>query len=648
MLDIGTVLDDRYRILSERQPGSFGRVYLAEDLKEGNKKVILKEFTLAVQGTDASPTLQKLSNLNHPRIAKFELVYYQQNLFLVRDYIVGKSYATLLKSKHTVTGYFTKNEILELFRQILPVLSYLHKKGVIHGNISPENIIRSNKDNLPVLIDFGVKQVATEILGVESLASQGNHNAKTTYAPDDQLKKGRFAPDSDLYALAASALYLMTGKEPKDLWDVPAAKWIKQKKLTLRSPLKEALNKMLAAAPEQRFQSAEEVLRLLDNKTIVQSNMSRNLVFFFAGVGVTALAAVGAIAFFPVFKPQPQRNLTLGFLAIPNFPNQKYELLADYLKTELGNKLKTDKLTIIVDAIDTQSTTSLLDAKNRIADKKWDIAFTVNPMLSVEAKKNGYTFAARMWPGIEQIQSVLFVRGDSSIKNIADLTPDKIIALGQPGDAVTYSLPLYNLYGKTLTIDKRNSVNDIIEKVKSGQADIGAGYLNRIKEEPKLRLFGFSRSIPLSGVYLSPNISEKEQNLIKETLLNAAPNVRNQTNYEQGEEPDYSNFIGINNRVIEILSCTKFDQNPVNLYCDRPQNIIQGKVDGVFPVANDKHELTLQTEKDTYKVILPNSYVGAPLELNGKIIQVIDVKPKEVSGTLVLEITQPKQIKVKD
>ena len=727
----GTVLRDRYVIARLLGRGGFGRVYLAEDIEKFNEKVILKEFTPAVQGTYAlqrSETLFQqeaaiLYKLQHPQIPKFGGIFRNDNrLFLVQEFIEGLTYSHLLEQRFPAADFFSETEILELFRQILPVLTYLHSQDVIHRDISPDNIIRRQKDKLPVLIDFGaVKQVAiqiaTQLSNVDIGNSPGTRIGKVGYAPDEQLGKGIVAPHSDLYALAACSLYLMTGKQPTELWDAHTAQWIWQNELNLSPKLTEALNRMLANAPGQRFQSADEVRQFLDeeiinlpptniinipnsgipnsglpNSDIPNSQMRTSLNIphkpwvLIAGVGAAAVAAIAIAFIVPNLKsshtsgtdtktstPTPtnivpvpalgKRTLTLGILAIPSFSKEDYQRLADYLKTELGKKIKNDKVAITVDIVETQNKTSLLEAKNRIAEKKWDIAFTLTPMLSVVAKDNGYNFAARMWPDRQQVESVLFVRADSSIKSIADLTPDKTIALGQFSDAVTFYQPLYDLYGKTLKLDIKNSVGDIRDKVESGKADVGAGYLNSVQKNPKLRILGISRAIPLSGVYLSPTLPKNEQDLIKEALLNTDPDLRKKTNYDQGQEPDYNNFIGITKRVNEILSCTDLDKNPVSLYCTANQtatpptgNIIEGKVNGYTVGEDDKYKLILQKsgQGQLYMVILPRRIlhqipnINSAPELNNKIVQVIDVKPKEKVEPMELEITDIKQIKIKN
>jgi serine/threonine-protein kinase len=82
-------------------------------------------------------------------------------LFLVQDYVEGKTYRMLLDERRALNQTFSEAEVLQLLRQLLPVLAHLHIRGIIHRDISPDNIILRD-DGKPVLIDFGVvKELAT-------------------------------------------------------------------------------------------------------------------------------------------------------------------------------------------------------------------------------------------------------------------------------------------------------------------------------------------------------------------------------------------------------------------------------------------------------------------------------------------------------
>ncbi|OKH32472.1 serine/threonine protein kinase [[Phormidium ambiguum] IAM M-71] len=279
----GLLLGDRYRIVRQLGQGGFGRSYLAEDSNRFNEPCVLKEFAPQVQGTYA---LQKavelfereagiLYKLQHSQIPKFRELFRAKiqdegHLFLVQDYIEGETYRALLEARKRQGQRFTEAEVQQLMLQLLPVLDYIHGLGVIHRDISPDNIILRNTDNFPVLIDFGgVKEVAAN---AESQFTQSAPNVvpsyatrlgKVGYAPHEQMQVGIVQPHSDLYALAATVLVLLTGKEPQQLIDPHNMTWNWRQEINLSPSFGMTLDKMLAYRPGDRYQSAREVLQLL-------------------------------------------------------------------------------------------------------------------------------------------------------------------------------------------------------------------------------------------------------------------------------------------------------------------------------------------------------------------------------------------------
>jgi serine/threonine-protein kinase len=276
----GTWLRDRYIIQHPLGQGGFSRTYLAEDTGRFNEPVTLKELTPASQGTYAlqkaeelfQREAQMLHKLQHPQIPRFwEFFRDGKRLFLVQDYIEGKTYQSLLEERITAGQTFSEGEIIELLRQLLPVLSYLHSLGIIHRDISPDNLICRASDKLPVLIDLGgVTKIPLEVASTVGSSQNSVTSTSTTrlgkigYAPNEQLRLGIAAPHSDLYALAVTALVLMTGKQPQELIDLETMEWNWQQHLHLSPLLTGIINRMLATHPVDRFQSADELLQQLE------------------------------------------------------------------------------------------------------------------------------------------------------------------------------------------------------------------------------------------------------------------------------------------------------------------------------------------------------------------------------------------------
>ncbi|MBD2454271.1 protein kinase [Nostoc sp. FACHB-87] len=280
----GLTLSDRYVIVRQLGQGGFGRTYLAEDINRFRELCVLKEFSPQVQTAyvlqKAEELFQReasvLYKLQHPQIPRFRELFRtnlqgKEYLFLVQDYVEGQTYNSLLNTRKQQGLRFTEVEVRQLLQQILPVLDYIHSLGVIHRDISPDNLILRAADQLPILIDFGgVKQV------VATVASQyyqpdaaGQMPAPTLlgkigFAPSEQMQTGAVSPHSDLYALAVTILVLLTGKQPQELLDNYTLTWKWHQEVSLSPMLGQVLDKMLAPRPSDRYQSASQVLHVLN------------------------------------------------------------------------------------------------------------------------------------------------------------------------------------------------------------------------------------------------------------------------------------------------------------------------------------------------------------------------------------------------
>ncbi|MBD2208455.1 serine/threonine protein kinase [Nostoc linckia FACHB-104] len=280
-LPVGQLVDKRYKIIRQLGQGGFGRTYLAEDKNQADKQCVLKEFAPQVEEPQ---DLQKakelfereanvLTKLQHPQIPQFhaslqEKLGGRDFFFLVQDYIDGDNYYQLLEQRQSQGKTFSEEEVLLLLEKILPVLSYLHSKDVVHRDISPDNLIWRRSDNLPVLIDFGgVKQLpASQGFWFTQLAANNTLLGKKGYAPEEQLRQGKVFFSSDLYSLAVTALVLLTGKEPQGLYDSYQGMWRWGKDIKVSPKLEAVFKKMLAYQPNARYQNANQVLKELPTK----------------------------------------------------------------------------------------------------------------------------------------------------------------------------------------------------------------------------------------------------------------------------------------------------------------------------------------------------------------------------------------------
>lgn len=274
----GEILVNRYQIISQLGHGGFGRTYLAEDLQQSKQHCVVKEFAPQVEELEDLEKAKELFDreakvlrqLKHPQIPGFHSSLQpklgtKDFFFLVQDYVDGETYFDLSLQKQEHGQNFTEAEVIELLKNILPVLSYIHSKDVIHRDISPDNLMLRRSDNLPVLIDFGaVKQLpASKGFWFTQLAANRTILGKKGYAPEEQLRQGKVFPSSDLYSLAVTALVLVAGKEPQTLYDSYQGNW-RWGEIKISPKFASVLKKMLSYKPSDRYPLASEVLKDLE------------------------------------------------------------------------------------------------------------------------------------------------------------------------------------------------------------------------------------------------------------------------------------------------------------------------------------------------------------------------------------------------
>ena len=283
----GTILNNRYRIIKQIGQGGFGRAYLAEDTHRYRELCVLKEFAPQVESdrelSKAEDLFEReagiLYQLQHQQIPKFEAMLQtridgKRSLFLVQEYIEGENYWELLKRR----GKLTEAEVIDTIWQLLPVLDYIHEADLIHRDISPDNLIRRQSDGKTVLIDFGCVKIAANAVS-KSKEQTMTSIGKKGYSPNEQLYHGQAFPCSDLYSLAATAIVLLTGKQPDELYDKRKREWQWESHVKVSPNFKKILNKMLADKPSDRYQTAEKVSQVLtkekENNSVVNNFISQ-------------------------------------------------------------------------------------------------------------------------------------------------------------------------------------------------------------------------------------------------------------------------------------------------------------------------------------------------------------------------------------
>lgn len=278
-IPFGTLINDRYLIQKVLGQGGLGRTYLTLDTHRFNEPCVLKEFAPSGTGEyelEKSRDLFRreakiLHQIKHPQIPKFLACFEgRDQLFLVQEYVDGKTYSELLEERQKKGQSFSETEIIQWLKSLLLILDYIHECGIIHRDISPDNVMLPNDHDLPLLIDFGVgKQVINpDQLNLKeddhsdagSFVGKMSFVGKIGYAPREQISMGRCSPSCDLYALGVTAVVLLTGKNPTLLLDQYSLEWRWHSYCQVSDSFTQILDQLLADQPQHRYQVAKEVL----------------------------------------------------------------------------------------------------------------------------------------------------------------------------------------------------------------------------------------------------------------------------------------------------------------------------------------------------------------------------------------------------
>ncbi|BAZ17539.1 serine/threonine protein kinase [Calothrix sp. NIES-4071] len=267
MLQSEQVLQDRYQL--QRLLGNNGvrQTWLARDLQADDASELVVVKLLAFGGAVSWDDLklfereaQILKQLKHPRIPQY-IDYFcidDRSLWfgLVEKYIPGESIKEKLASCHR----FSEKQARKIAVDILKILIYLHSLNplVLHRDVKPSNLIWGD-DNQVYLVDFGAVQDKAAKEGV-TFTVVGTYG----YAPMEQFG-GKAVPASDLYALGATIIHLLTGLPPSEL-PQRSLRIEFSHLVNISSDFSEWLQKLTSPAPEDRFATAPAALDALNNR----------------------------------------------------------------------------------------------------------------------------------------------------------------------------------------------------------------------------------------------------------------------------------------------------------------------------------------------------------------------------------------------
>ncbi len=282
----GDLINNRYEIVRRLGSGAMGCVYQATDLVESKIQVALKVLlseNLEDQDLWAKGEYEALTRLRHPNLARvydFGRIQGTHDYYIVSEYIKGTDL-------HAATEYSSYEELCDIVVQVCRALEYIHSQGYVHFDIKPDNILvtrhrcattregskvrwavecASEEDTYTKpnakLIDFGL---AEKITGSFDFAIKGTLH----YLAPEMINGGTPDRRADLYSLGVTLYQIANRELPFRHEGSPTGRTLKRSELfekhmkKLPEFLRNVMLRLLAERPEERFQSAKEVIEAI-------------------------------------------------------------------------------------------------------------------------------------------------------------------------------------------------------------------------------------------------------------------------------------------------------------------------------------------------------------------------------------------------
>jgi hypothetical protein len=303
-MDVGSLLNDRFRITDTLGQRRLSTTYLALDTQT-DQQCVVKQLSVrrayagpvpevgAVVGSDAAKLIELferegrvLEHLDHPQIPKLVDVFTVESeldthLYLVQEHVHAQSLEDLV----TAGRHFTEAEVVDIAVQVAEILEYLHGRSppLIHRDLKPSNILYDDAGRA-YLVDFGAvkdRLVQYELEGSTVVGTYG-------YMPLEQ-HEGNAVPASDIYSLGATLIAVLSHLEPSDIGRRDM-KFDFRPHVQVSAPFGNVLAKMVEPDLSGRYRSASELKRDLEGSPAATPH-PRLLRYAAAAAAVGALAA---------------------------------------------------------------------------------------------------------------------------------------------------------------------------------------------------------------------------------------------------------------------------------------------------------------------------------------------------------------------
>ena len=273
-LQIGSVIDERYRVINKLGEGALGKVYLAEDIKT-KKKWAIKAIDIYKKNYEQrknklSVEMNILNKLCHPGLPSIvDIIQIKNQLFTVEDYIEGAALSNVILED----GAQSEKNVIDWAKQLCNILGYLHEQNpiILHNDIHPRNIML-RRDGKISLINFGA--------AIECSLTYNNDNENfvgTTYYTAPEKLNGIIDKRTDIYSLGMTLYALVIGKDPSE---PPYTLYpIRSINKNLSVGLEYIIKKCIERSPKDRYQDIQDVLTDLNNIKKLSAKLKRSKVY---------------------------------------------------------------------------------------------------------------------------------------------------------------------------------------------------------------------------------------------------------------------------------------------------------------------------------------------------------------------------------
>jgi serine/threonine-protein kinase len=210
-LDTGAVVDGRYKVMGRLGAGGMAEVFLAEDQQLGRKlalKLLHRRFAEDEGFVERfRREAQAAAGLQHPNVVGvYDRGAYDGTYYIAMEYVPGRTLKRLIAEEAPLEPV----RAIDLTLEILKAVRFAHRRGVIHRDLKPHNVIVDDSDHAKVT-DFGIARA-----GASDMTETGSILGTAQYLSPEQAQGHAVSPSSDLYSIGVILYELLTGRVPFD------------------------------------------------------------------------------------------------------------------------------------------------------------------------------------------------------------------------------------------------------------------------------------------------------------------------------------------------------------------------------------------------------------------------------------------------